>query len=207
MYIRQITTYRNMKRTIRLRESELRHMISECVKRVLRESTETIVFGLPLSIILDNNDSITIQYDGNEYTIKKHGDFDATTRYIYLGDKYYEDIGFVVNDGYAICNGNYLTSKMVDINSKHFGDLTDQDNSKDDVIEAYFPKLRQILTNEKLLEQTLYYFAEQNEIFFDEDNILKAFLESSWSKDVAMFFEGLFFGGGNIQWKINGKDV
>ena len=38
MYIRIINTYRNMKQTIKLRESELKRMIAESVKRVLRES-------------------------------------------------------------------------------------------------------------------------------------------------------------------------
>lgn len=33
-----LNTYRNMKRTIRLKESELQHMIAESVKRVLKEN-------------------------------------------------------------------------------------------------------------------------------------------------------------------------
>lgn len=194
---------RNRRNTIRLNESMLKRIIKESVKRVLRESNETLVFGLPLSIISDDNDSITIVYDGNEYTISKHGEFDPTSRYIYIGDKYYEDISFIVSDGYAICDGEYRVSKTVD----EYGVFTGKDNTHQDVIEARFPKLRNILTNERLLMETLYYFADLNGITDEDTNILKLYLDSKWSKNVAMFFEGLFFGGGNVQWIVNGESV
>ena len=55
--------------------------------------------------------------------------------------------------------------------------------------------------------ETLYYFADLNGITDEDTNILKLYLDSKWSKNVAMFFEGLFFGDGTVQWIINGKSV
>lgn len=196
-----------MKRTVRLSERELKRMISESVKRVLRESQETIIFGLPLSIISENNNSITIQYNGNEYTISKQGYFDSNSRYVYIGDKYYENIGFEVSDGYAICKGDYDFSKMADTKGGMFGKLKNRDNSKDDVIEVYFPKLREILTNEELLEDSLAYYAEQTSDERQDNNILKSFLESGWSLNVYNFFSGFFFFNDIMQWKVNGVEV
>jgi hypothetical protein len=159
---------------------------------------------MPLSIVSDDNDSITIRYNGNEYTISKKGEFDPTTRYIHLGDTYYEDIGFEVTDGYAICNGNYSESRMVDAVYGKFGALSNEKGGQNDVIEARFPKMREILTNEELIEECLSYFAEQYD-GSEGNNILETYLKSYWHHNVVHFFEGLFFFGGHIQFRINGK--
>lgn len=62
-----------MKRTIRLRESELRHMISESVKRVITEYVSMKHSGHNMDDFLDDNDFIEIvnrvvrMYDAEDF--------------------------------------------------------------------------------------------------------------------------------------------
>lgn len=159
------------------------------------------IFDKNLTIVSDNKSAITFKYGDKEHTIYKSGEFDPSTRYIYLGEKYYEDIPFHVSDGYAVCNGEYGTCNMVDLN----GDVTDEDGGDNDVIEASFPKIKDILKNEELILEGLAYYIDLNAVA-DED-AFESYLESTWSKDVNAFFEGFFFFGGDIEWKVNGAVV
>ena len=88
-----------MKRTIRLRESELRRMISESVKRVLNEDNmepETPVYNDILNL------GIWVEKAYKEYVqgaADSKAGSRAMNRLMYLCNKYVKDYNEAVNDG------------------------------------------------------------------------------------------------------------
>ena len=148
------------------------------------------IFGKPMAIISENDDNIVFNYDGKEHTMSKHGLFDSETRYLQLNGKTYNEIGFVVNDGYAVCNEYEDESGYLVV----YGDGGDK-------ITAKFPTKRQILLNEEYLKGALSYFAELNGYYNDKE-ILSEYLESTWDKNIVVFFEGFFFYGNEIDYKV-----
>ena len=158
------------------------------------------IFGKTLEIVSENEKEITILYGDKSYIFKKVGEFDATTRYIYLGNNYYEDIPFHVTDGYALCNAEYGVCKTVD------EDGNEVDCDDNDVIEVSFPFMRDILMDEKLILDALAYYIDLSAI--SDEDAFESYLNSTWAKDVSTFFEGFFFFGcDGIEWKVNGVVV
>lgn len=88
-----------MKRTIRLRESELRRMISESVKKVLNEDNMEPKTPVYIDIL---NLGIWVEKAYQEYiqgAADSKAGSRAMNRLMYLCNKYVEDYNKAVNDG------------------------------------------------------------------------------------------------------------
>lgn len=149
-------------------------------------------------LVEDSKERFIVEVEGNRLIVLKSvSEFDGDGRYLYLDKEKYDNIYFDVEDGRAV--------------SKHFDveTLKNPKNAKN-VIEIYFPKIREIFSSPELIDEAFSYSYDINEFGSDFLELIEEVQKNQgWNVfKTERLFEGFFFNfSKNVKPFVNGKKV